>query len=82
MIFMEKCFLCCIVLADQISLSDYLYWMRHRAICVLQLFVNQALTSYILKLTLSFSLSRSYTLPKSENKILNIWRKKRAYKVK
>ena len=30
---------------DQISLSDYLYFSRYWAICVLQLFVNQAVTS-------------------------------------
>ena len=30
------------------------YFVRYRAICVLQLFVNQVATSWILKLTLSF----------------------------
>ena len=36
------------------SLSDYLYFMRHWIICVLQLFVKQGLTSWILKLSLAF----------------------------
>ena len=32
------------LLTDQISLSDCLYFSRYWAICVLQLFVNQAVT--------------------------------------
>ena len=47
--FSKKSFLYYIALADQISLSDI---FRYCAICVLQLFVNQAVTSHILKLTL------------------------------
>ena len=43
--FQEKCFLCYIRLTDQISLSDCLYFSRYLAICVVQLFVNQAVTS-------------------------------------
>ena len=43
--FQEKYFSCYILLTDQISLSDCLYFSRYRAICVLQLFVNQAVTS-------------------------------------
>ena len=38
MIFQEKCFSCYILLTDQILLSDYLYFSRYWAICVLQLF--------------------------------------------
>ena len=45
MIFQEKCFSCYILLTDQISLSDYLYLLRYWAICVLQLLVNQVVTS-------------------------------------
>ena len=45
MIFQEKCFSCCIVLTDQISLSDCLYLLRYWSVCVLKLFVNQAVTS-------------------------------------
>ena len=41
------------LLADQISLSDCLYLSRYWAICVLQLFVNQAVTSQNSRLTLS-----------------------------
>ena len=52
--FKEKCFSCYILLTDQIQLSDGLYILRYWAICVLQLFVNQVVTSQILKLTLSF----------------------------
>ena len=43
--FPKKCFSCYILLTDQISLSDGLYFSRYWAICVLQLFVNQAVTS-------------------------------------
>ena len=51
----EKCFLCCILLTDQISLSDCLYLSRYWAVYVLQLFANQAVTSQNLKLTLPFN---------------------------
>ena len=51
MIFQEKCFSCYTLLTDQISLSDCLYFLRYWSICLLQLFVNQAVMRYILKLT-------------------------------
>ena len=38
-------FSCYILLTDQILLSDCLYFLRYWAICALQLFVNQAVTS-------------------------------------
>ena len=41
----SKSFSCYILLTDQISLSDSLYFSRHWAICVLQLFVNKAVAS-------------------------------------
>ena len=37
-IFQGKCISCCILLTDQISLLDWLYFLRYWAICVLQLF--------------------------------------------
>ena len=43
--FQEKCFSCYILLTDQISLSDCLDFSRYWAICALQLFVNQVVTS-------------------------------------
>ena len=44
--FSEKiCFSCYILLNDQISLSDCFYFSKYWAICVLQLFVKQAVTS-------------------------------------
>ena len=46
---------------DQTSMSDCHYFSRYRDICVLQLFVNQAVTSSYLKLTSSFLLSRFTT---------------------
>ena len=52
--FQEKCSSYYILLTNQISLSDCLYFLSYWAICVLKMFVNQAVTSYILKLTLSF----------------------------
>ena len=54
MIFLQKCSSCCILLADQISLSGCLYFLRHWAICVMQLFVNQVVTSNISKINLIF----------------------------
>ena len=43
-----------VILTGRISLFGCLYFARYWAICVLQLFVNQAVTSEILKLTLTF----------------------------
>ena len=80
--FSRKCFSCYSLLTDQISLSDCLYFSRYWAIYVLQLFVNHPLTSQNLKLTLSFLSSRFATWPKSQYKILNILRTKRAFDVK
>ena len=45
MSFQEKCFSSYILLTDQMSLFDCLYFLRYRVICVLQLFVNQVVTS-------------------------------------
>ena len=60
MIFLENFFSCYILLTDQISMSDRLYFSTYWAICVLKLFVNLAVTSQNLKLTLCF-LSRCFT---------------------
>ena len=51
--FEERCFFCYILLIDQISFSGCLNFVRYWAICVLELFVNQVVRSWILKLTLS-----------------------------
>ena len=45
MIFQEDGSSSCILLTDQISLPDCLYFLRYREICVLQLFLNQVVTS-------------------------------------
>ena len=58
--FLTKVNLMLILLTDQISLFECLYFFRYWAISVLQLFVNQAETSKILKLTLSFKSIRFY----------------------
>ena len=81
MIFQEKCFSCYILLTDQISLSDCLYFSRYLAICVLKLFVNQAVTSWNLKLAFFLS-SRIATWPKGQDKNLNILRTKWAFEMK
>ena len=60
--FSRKCFSCYILLTDHISQSDYLYFSRYWAIWVSQLFVNQAVTSLNLKLTLSLLSSRFVVL--------------------
>ena len=52
--FSTKCFSYYILLTEQISLPGCLYFLRYWAICVLQFFVNQVVTSWILKLALSF----------------------------
>ena len=52
--FQQKCSSCYVLLTDQISLPGCPYFLRYWAISVLQFFVNQAVTSWILKLTLSF----------------------------
>ena len=39
---------------EQTSLPNCLYFLRYWSICVLRLFVNQIVTLYILKLTMSF----------------------------
>ena len=44
-IFKEKFFSGCILLIDQVLLFVYFYFMRDWIICVLQLFVNQDVTS-------------------------------------
>ena len=64
MIFQQKCFSCYILLTDQISLPGCLYFLRYWAICVLQLFVNQVMTSWILKLTWSFQSSHFFQMMK------------------
>ena len=51
--FLKKC--CCyVILTDQISLHGCLYFVRYWTICVLQLFISQVVTTWILKLTLHF----------------------------
>ena len=52
--FSRKMFLLLHLLTDQISLSDFLCFWRYWIICVLQLFINQAVMSWNLKLTQSF----------------------------
>ena len=52
--FEEKYFSSYILLIDQVSWSGCFYFVIYCAICVSQLFFNQAVASWILKLTLSF----------------------------
>ena len=61
-----------IVLLDQVSLSGCFYFVRYFPVSVLQLFVNKAVTSQILKITLSFASSRFSTWPESQHEKLNI----------
>ena len=76
-IFIEKYFSFHILLIDQVSLSGCFYFLRYWAICVLQLFVNQIVTSWILKLIWHF-----LYMTKNHDKNLNILRKKWAFKIK
>ena len=64
-----KKYFCFILLADKISLPGWFYFVRYWAICVLQLFVNQVVASWILKLTLSYQLAVFSTWTKSQKKI-------------
>ena len=80
MIFKEKKFSCYPSLTDQISLSDYLYFLRYWAISVLQSFVSQVLTSNILKLV-SLIPPFFYITEKPRQK-MNILKTKWAFKVK
>ena len=48
--FWRKYFSCYILWIVQVSSSGCLYFVKYWAICVLQLFVNQVVTSWILKL--------------------------------
>ena len=43
--FSKKCFSCYVLLTDQVSLPDCLYFLRYWSICVLQLFVKQVVMS-------------------------------------
>ena len=52
-------------------MSSCFYFVRYWAMCVLQLFVNQVVTLWILKLTLSFKSSLFPTWPKIHEKNLN-----------
>ena len=68
--FSTKCSSCYILLTEQISLPGCLYFLSYWTICVLQLFVDQVVTSWILKLTLSFQSSRfCYMTKKSWQKL-------------
>ena len=53
-IFQQKCSSCYILITDLVSLPGCFYLLRYWALCVLQLFVIQVVTSWILKLALSF----------------------------
>ena len=73
----EKYFSCYILLTDQISLSDCLYFLRYWAICVLHLFVYcMCIRVYCMCIAFRFS-----KWPKCQAKNLNILRTKRAFKM-
>ena len=52
--FKKKCLSCCVLLTNKISVPDNFHFLRFWAICTLQLFLFQIVTSQILKLTLPF----------------------------
>ena len=75
MTFSEKCLSCYILLTDQFSLPDCLYFSRYRAISVLKLFVNQAVTS--LNLNWAFLIKPiCYMTKKSRQKLKYLENKK------
>ena len=62
----------CLIAFTSRDIRQYVYW----------LFVNQAVTSQNLKLTLSFWTNRFATWPRSQDKNLSILRTKRAFEMK
>ena len=46
----KKCFSCYVLLTGQISLSDFLYFSIHWALCVLQLLINMTVTKFEINL--------------------------------
>ena len=76
MIFQEKYFSCYILLTDQISLSDCIYFSRYWTICASQLFVNH---TGIIKIEINFIflIKPLWYMTKSQDKNLNILRTKR-----
>ena len=49
------------LLTDKISLPDPAYFLRYWPTCVLKLFLNQVVTSFMLKLTVYFKSSQFLT---------------------
>ena len=45
----KKCYLCYNLLTDQILLSDFIYFLRYWAMCVLQLFVSLVFFIFLIK---------------------------------
>ena len=70
---------CYILLIVQVSLSGCLYFVRYWTISVLQLFVNQVVISWILKLPYFSNQAVFSTWPKSHDKSLNILGTKKAF---
>ena len=70
--FRQKYFSRYILLTDQISLSDCLYFLRCWVICVLQLIDVHSVTSKFLKLTIAFLSNHFSIQPKRQDKIVNI----------
>ena len=77
-IFQEKCF-SYVLLTDQISLSDCLYFLRYWAICVLQLFVSQVINSEI---NLIFLIRQFFYVTKKSRQNLNILRTEKAWRTR
>ena len=71
---------CYFLLTDQILLPFCHYFLRYWVIYVLQLFVNQVVTSWILKLTYLPNQLFFSTWPNSHDKNLNIFRTGGAFK--
>ena len=69
MFFQEKCFSCYILITDQISFSDCLYISRYWTICILQLFVNQAVGLIFLVKPFWYLTNKSRQKLKGEMKI-------------
>ena len=80
--FQEKCFSCYILLTDQISLSDSLYFLRYWTISVLQLFAVNLKFEIKSEINLIFLIKPFSYMSKKSRKNLSILRTKRAFEMK
>ena len=80
--FQEKCFSCYILLTDQISLSDYLYFLRYWAIWCIAIVCFPGCDVISFEINLIFSIKPFFYIAKNLRQNFKYLRAKRAFKVK